>query len=112
MSNDTTANTAFTDLQDNNTILRPKAAAKKCGLGVSTIWAKAKDDNDPFPKPIQLTQMTSGWIEREINKWIRDRILESRGPNPINEKPTPNPAKRRTRSVGNGSSKKGKAQSA
>ena len=59
-------------------ILRPKAAARKVGLGVSTIWAKAKDDGDPFPKPIRLTQMTSGWIEAELDRWINDRIQENR----------------------------------
>ena len=60
-------------------IVRPKGASKKVGLGLSTIWAKAADPKDPFPQPVKLSAKCSGWIERELDQWIEDRIRESRG---------------------------------
>jgi len=60
-------------------ILRPKAAIKKTGLPHSTIYRKAADPDDPFPKPIKLGPRCSGWVEQEIEAWIADRISESRG---------------------------------
>ena len=31
-----------------------------------------------FPKPIKLGPRASGWLENEINEWIRSKIKESR----------------------------------
>lgn len=61
-------------------IVRPKGASKKVGLGLSTIWAKAADPKDPFPKPIKLSEKCTGWVEAELEQWLEDRIRESRGP--------------------------------
>ena len=32
-----------------------------------------------FPKPIQLGQRSVGWIESEVQSWIKSRIEHSRG---------------------------------
>ena len=32
-----------------------------------------------FPRPVSLGARAVGWIESELNEWIRERIEESRG---------------------------------
>lgn len=31
-----------------------------------------------FPPPIKLSERSSGWLQSEINQWLKDRIAESR----------------------------------
>jgi hypothetical protein len=32
-----------------------------------------------FPRPIQLGECVLGWIEAEVDRWIRERIAATRG---------------------------------
>ena len=41
-------------------------------LSRSTIWAR-------FPRPVSLGARAVGWIEAEVDEWIRERIEKSRG---------------------------------
>ncbi|ATJ83393.1 AlpA family phage regulatory protein [Halomonas beimenensis] len=66
MSNDTTFK-----------ILRIKQLVIKLGIGRSSIYAKMNPrlpQYDPtFPKPVTLGARSKGWIEREIDEWLRSR---------------------------------------
>ncbi|EPS1224416.1 AlpA family phage regulatory protein [Burkholderia cenocepacia] len=59
------------------TCLRPKAAAQKLGIGLSTLWLKVSKDPE-FPRPVKLGEATTVFIEQEIDAWLRLRIAESR----------------------------------
>ncbi|WP_175837303.1 helix-turn-helix transcriptional regulator [Burkholderia anthina] len=58
--------------------LRPNQAAEKLGIGVSTLWLRAKNDAD-FPKPVKLSTCTTIFIEAELDAYLQKRIAESRG---------------------------------
>ena len=42
--------------------------------------------NGTFPKPIQLSQRSVGWLSSEVQNWIQSRIEFSRG---ISSRPQP-----------------------
>lgn len=48
----------------------------KTGLQRSTIYKQIADGT--FPKPIALGSRAVGWLEREIDGWIEERIAASR----------------------------------
>ncbi|MPV65856.1 helix-turn-helix transcriptional regulator [Burkholderia sp. BE17] len=58
--------------------LRAPAAAAKLGIGVSTLWARAKSEVG-FPKPVKLSTRTTIFIEAELDAYLQKRIAESRG---------------------------------
>lgn len=58
-------------------ILRRPEVEATIGLGRSSIYAMM--DAGTFPRPIRLGQRAVGWIESEIQAWLRDRISASRG---------------------------------
>ena len=49
----------------------------RTGLSRSTIKERMREGS--FPRPVSLGARAVGWIEAEIDEWIRDRIAESRG---------------------------------
>ena len=53
-------------------ILRLNDVKIQTGLSRSAIYALAKLDQ--FPKPINLSLRSVGWLENEINDWIKERI--------------------------------------
>ncbi|MCV0097159.1 helix-turn-helix transcriptional regulator [Pseudomonas aeruginosa] len=55
-------------------VLRLSAVVKVTGLARSTIY-KLIGSGD-FPRPVSLTGRCVGWIECEVNVWIRSRIEE------------------------------------
>ena len=57
-------------------ILRLKQVTEKVGVGKTTIyrWINANQ----FPKPINLSSSSVGWLEADINDWIQSKV-ESRG---------------------------------
>ncbi|WP_414450675.1 helix-turn-helix transcriptional regulator [Burkholderia sp. 22PA0099] len=57
--------------------LRPAQAAKKLGIGLSTLWLKAKHESN-FPKPIKLGPATTIFLEHELDAYIERCIAESR----------------------------------
>jgi len=64
-------------------VLRRKAVQARTGLGRSSIYAR-QDPRSPqydptFPHPIDLGGGRAvGWLEHEIDNWIRSRIEASR----------------------------------
>ena len=61
-----------------NNIIRLKQLIAKTGLSRSTIYAKLNPDSpqyDPtFPKPINLSTRSMGFLEREAEAWIASKI--------------------------------------
>lgn len=59
-------------------ILRRKQVEERTGLSRSTIYDKLSRQSprfDPtFPRAVQLGANAVGWIESEIDIWIRTRI--------------------------------------
>lgn len=60
------------NMSDN--ILRINQVIQKTGLSRSVIYEEIK--NGRFPKQVKLAKRSSGWLESEINKWIKERIAE------------------------------------
>jgi prophage regulatory protein len=61
-----------------NRTLRPAQAAEKLGIGLSTIWLKAKSD-PKFPKPFKISPRTTVFYEQELDAYIA-ACAQSRGP--------------------------------
>lgn len=70
-------NQAATNEKAELRILRRKQVEARIGLSRSTIYDGVNAGT--FPKPIHLGVQSVGWIEAEIEQWLRDRIAASRG---------------------------------
>ena len=58
---------------------RPEVTASlqaRTGLARSTIYVRVADGS--FPQPIRLGARAVGWIESEVDAWIREQIAASR----------------------------------
>lgn len=59
-------------------VLRLKHVQGRVGLGRSTIYdrmnPKSPRYDGTFPKPIKLGITAIGWIEAEVDAWIKSRI--------------------------------------
>lgn len=49
---------------------------KNTGLSGSSIYRLASKGQ--FPKPIKLSQRSSGWLKSEIDEWLDERVEASR----------------------------------
>ena len=58
------------------TIIRRKQVEARVGLSRSSIYGAINAGT--FPSPIRLGAQSVGWIEAEIEQWLRDRIANSR----------------------------------
>ena len=59
-----------------NQLLRLPGVMNTTGLNESAIYRKVAAGT--FPKPIKLSERSTGWIASEVNQWVDDRIAESR----------------------------------
>lgn len=57
-------------------ILRLPAVKSRTGLSRSTIYARISGGT--FPRAIALGARAVGWIESEIDEWLRKQIEQSR----------------------------------
>ena len=57
--------------------LRLPEVLARTGLSRSTIYVRL--DQGSFPRPVSLGGRAVGWIETEVDEWIRERIEKSRG---------------------------------
>jgi len=62
-----------------DTILRLPSVRARTGLSRSTIYLRISEDR--FPKPISLGGRAVGWIESEIDEWLKEQIEISRQAN-------------------------------
>ncbi len=56
--------------------LRLPDVLERTGLSRSTIYVRLAEGR--FPRPVALGGRAVGWIEAEVDEWVRDRIAESR----------------------------------
>lgn len=56
--------------------LRLPEVLARTGLSRSTIYVRL--DLGRFPRPVSLGGRAVGWIESEVEEWIRQRIAASR----------------------------------
>ncbi|HYW77217.1 MAG TPA: AlpA family transcriptional regulator [Gammaproteobacteria bacterium] len=57
-------------------ILRLPAVKARTGLSRSTIYLRIAEGS--FPKPVSLGGRAVGWIEAEVNDWLKQQIEASR----------------------------------
>lgn len=63
-------------------IIRLKNVTDKTGMAKSTIYKKIAANE--FPKQILLGAKSVGWLESDIDNWIKDQIAKSANDNTIN----------------------------
>ena len=56
--------------------LRLPEVMARTGLSRSTIYVRL--DQGRFPRPVSLGGRAVGWIEAELDEWMRERIAASR----------------------------------
>ena len=56
--------------------LRLPEVLERTGLSRSTIYVRLAERR--FPRPVSLGGRAVGWIEAEVDEWVRERIAESR----------------------------------
>ena len=56
--------------------LRLPEVMARTGLSRSTIYVRL--EQGCFPRPVSLGSRAVGWVEAEVNEWMRERIAESR----------------------------------
>ena len=56
--------------------LRLPDVQARTGLSRSTIYVRLGEGR--FPRAVSLGSRAVGWIEAEVDEWIRERIAESR----------------------------------
>ena len=59
-----------------HTILRLPAVMTRTGLSRSTIYLRVAQHS--FPRPIALGGRAVGWVEREVEEWLTQKIETSR----------------------------------
>ena len=57
--------------------LRLTEVMARTGLSRSTIYVRMEQGR--FPQPVSLGGRAVGWIESEIDDWMRNRVERSRG---------------------------------
>ena len=60
----------------NYKIIRLPEVMDRTGLGRSTVYLMIS--NKLFPKPIPLSARSVGWIEKDIDNWIEQKILKAK----------------------------------
>ena len=56
-------------------VLRLPSVKDKSGLSRSTIYLRIKKGE--FPKPISLGDRAVGWLEKDIDDWLDQKIKDS-----------------------------------
>jgi prophage regulatory protein len=59
-----------------HTILRLPAVMANIGLSRSSIYLRIAEGS--FPKPVSLGARAVGWLESDIQEWLRQRVELSR----------------------------------
>lgn len=57
-------------------VLRLRDVIERVRLSKSTVYAKVAEGS--FPAPVRLSARAVGFIESEVDAWLKDRIQNSR----------------------------------
>lgn len=60
-----------------NKIIKLREVSAVTGLSRSSIYRRIGENS--FPKSVPLGGQAVGWVEREVQRWIQDRISERDG---------------------------------
>jgi prophage regulatory protein len=60
----------------NNSIMRLPQVKLKTGLSRSAIYQRISDNK--FPRQVNLGGRAVGWLESEVQNWIKQRLAASR----------------------------------
>lgn len=60
------------------TILRLPAVKARTGLSRSTIYARIREGEGAFPKPVNLGKRAVGWLASDVDAWLAAQIERSR----------------------------------
>ena len=52
-------------------LLADTEVAALLGIGVSTVWKKAKNPEDGFPQPFAITDRAKRWRRSDVVKWVK-----------------------------------------
>lgn len=52
-------------------LLSDTEVAAMLGIGVSTVWKKAKNPEDGFPQPFAITDRAKRWRRSDVLKWVK-----------------------------------------
>lgn len=63
------------------TVIRLKKVMEKTGLAKSTIYKKIRERE--FPTQISLGGKAVGWLKRDVDAWIEQKIMKSANDNSI-----------------------------
>ncbi|MDR5776600.1 MULTISPECIES: AlpA family transcriptional regulator [unclassified Caballeronia] len=55
-------------------LLRLPRVREKTGLSRTAVYS-----NPSFPKPVKIGERAVAWLESEVDDWIAQRIVRSRG---------------------------------
>ena len=61
---------------EDSKIIRLPAVKSKTGWSRSSIYSLMAQGK--FPAPVSLGSRAVGWVEKEVDQWIADRIAASR----------------------------------
>ena len=61
---------------NNVRILKRPEVEAVTGLSRSTIYLKM--EKNEFPRQIQLSTRSVGWLEHEVQEWLQNRVSETR----------------------------------
>ena len=61
----------------NDRVLRRKEVVSMVGLGTTKIYELISEGR--FPKPIKLSVRSVGWLESEIQAWIKEQAEKREG---------------------------------
>lgn len=64
------------DSQKNIVMLKRKQVEGMTGLSRSSIYALM--DKSRFPRAIKLSERSVGWLESEIQEWLKNRVSATR----------------------------------
>lgn len=62
---------------NNFKIIRRPDVEAMTGLSRSSIYEKM--DQGTFPKAIKLGERSVGWLEHEVQEWLKNRVSATRG---------------------------------
>lgn len=61
---------------ENYKIIKRPEVELATGLSRSSIYAKM--ENGTFPKAIKLSERSVGWLEHEVQEWVKNRVAATR----------------------------------
>jgi prophage regulatory protein len=59
-------------------MLRLPGLKARTGLSRSTIYARIREGDGDFPKPVKLGKRAVGWVASEVDAWLAAQVERSR----------------------------------